>query len=520
MEDKIKDLYFCGDDKIGRGKYAQNLMDVILNCDKINRNNDNESYVIGIDAPWGTGKTQFVSMMKNYLEGKWKKDGIPDIDKASRNTGAEIPTDLPRINTIYYDAWKNDFWGNAFEPFFDCVMQSECLEEFKKKEKFINFFLASRDVVSSLFSSWLERYLGGDIAMLLKDIKENGIDSAKERENSVEKIFPEYKAFRNSIKILRTSLEEILSEKGKIVIIVDELDRCRPSFAVHTLEIVKHLFNVKGLVFIFSLDIGQLSHSVKTIYGDDFDAIGYLERFFNYMTLLPTTHSDNIIQLYCDEFNIDLVNNANEVMNAFKIISRSFNLSLRDMRTVFHNYNILQRSILLKYRNIPNAQILYFYFLTMKYKMPVLFYHAVNSIEEEFIKHLSSYKVPFIINGSQNRNINGKSMNEYRYEEFIKSFDNTSIENLTFSIVNDSDGVGDYRITCFHNNEIELEGRRDRLMLHDKISASMVLYKPDFRSYDEIKHYSVIEYIYRQLEMCDFTKSPEREKIVQELLLI
>lgn len=223
-----------------------------------------------------------------------------------------------------------------------------------------------------------------------------------------------------------------------------------------TLEIVKHLFNVKGLVFIFSLDIGQLSHSVKTIYGDDFDAIGYLERFFNYMTLLPTTHSDNIIQLYCDEFNIDLVNNANEVMNAFKIISRSFNLSLRDMRTVFHNYNILQRSILLKYRNIPNAQILYFYFLTMKYKMPVLFYHAVNSIEEEFIKHLSSYKVPFIINGSQNRNINGKSMNEYRYEEFIKSFDNTSIENLTFSIVNDSDGVGDYRITCFHNKRDEL----------------------------------------------------------------
>lgn len=92
MDNNTRDLYFLGDDKIGRGKYAQNLMEVILNCDSINRNNDNESYVIGIDAPWGTGKTQFVSMMKNYLEGKWKKEGeiMNELDEteALKDTGA------------------------------------------------------------------------------------------------------------------------------------------------------------------------------------------------------------------------------------------------------------------------------------------------------------------------------------------------------------------------------------------------------------------------------------------------
>lgn len=509
MKNNIRNLYFCGDDKIGMGKYAQNLMDVILNCDEINRNNDNESYVIGIDAPWGTGKTYFVSMMKNYLEGKWCKKDIPDKDKASKNTGVKDPTNLKKTNTIYYDAWKNDFWDNAFEPFFDCVMQSECLAEFKKKEEFENFFLACRDVVSSLLGRWLERKLGKDTIIIIKEIKE--------RANSIKKAFPEYNAFCNSIKILRTSLEEILEEKGKIVIIVDELDRCKPSFAVQTLEIVKHLFNVKGLVFIFSLDICQLSHSVKAVYGDGFDAIGYLERFFNYMTLLPTTHTDNIIQLYCDEFYIDLVSNAEEVMNAFRIISRRFNLSLRDMRTVFHNYNILQRGILLKYRTIPNAQILYFYFLTMKYKMPVLFYHAVNSMGEEFKNYLSSHKVPFIINGKQDKSIYGKSIYEYRYDEFVRSFDNIAMENLTFSIVNDSDGVGDTRIIYFRKNRIKLDRGAKWMTLHDKLSASMVLYKPDFRNYNKIKHYTVMEYIYRQLEMCDFIKSPESKIILHDL---
>lgn len=524
MKNDIKNLYFCGDDKIGMGKYAQNLMDVILNCDKINRNNDNKSYVIGIDAPWGTGKTHFVSMMKNYLEGEWCKEDISDKDEASRNTGAEVPTNLTKINTIYYDAWKNDFWGNAFEPFFDCVIQSECLAEFKKEKEFENFFLACRNVVSSLLGRWLKGKLGEDFAVL-QEIKEKGIDSFKERANSMEKAFPEYNAFCDSIKILRTSLEEILEEKDKIVIIVDELDRCKPSFAIQTLEIVKHLFNVKGLVFIFSLDISQLSHSVKAVYGDGFDAVGYLERFFNYMTLLPSNHTDNIVQLCCNEYNINLTNNASEVVNAFRIISRSFNLSLRDMRTVFHNYNILQRGILLKYQNIANAQVLYFYFLTMKYKMPVLFYHAVNSIDEEFKNYLSSHKVPFIINDEQDKSIHGKSMYEYRYDEFVRSFDNNIVANMIFSIVNDSDGTGDWKIICYNNhNEIILEGRSKKeskvVRINSNMSASMVLYKPDLENYNKIKHYSVMEYIYRQLEMCDFTKSPENETNFRDLATV
>lgn len=72
----------------------------------------------------------------------------------------------------------------------------------------------------------------------------------------------------------------------------------------------------------------------------------------------------------------------------------------------------------------------------------------------------------------------------------------------------------------FGNNEIELEGRADRVALHDKISASIVLYKPDPINYDRIKHYSVMEYIYRQLEMCDFTKLPESDIIARDLVTV
>lgn len=517
MDNNVRDLYFLGDDKIGRGKYAQNLMEVILNCDSINRNNDNESYVIGIDAPWGTGKTQFVSMMKNYLEGKWKKEGEimneSDETEALKDTGANEPENLTSIDTIYYDAWSNDFWNNAFEPFFDCIMNSDCLAKFKEKEDFKSFFSAGKNVVEYLLSSRLKKIVGEDNVELFGNFIKEGANAIQN--NNIEKLFPEYTNFRDSIIKLRKGLKEIIAKNGRIVIIIDELDRCKPSFAVQTLEIVKHLFNVKGLVFIFSLDIKQLSHSVKAVYGDGFEAIGYLERFFNYMTLLPTTHTYNIIQLYCKEFEIDISrNNYDNVINAFRIISKMFDLSLRDVRTVFHNYNILHHTILKQYQNIPNAQILYFYFLTMKYKMPVLFYNAVNTIDKTFKEYLNSHAIPFIINTTN------PEIRERFCESFIESFNNTAIKENTFSILNFNTmrPVGKYIIKCFDNreNEMELYNREDKLQINDKINASMILYSPDIINYNNIKDYSVMEYIYRQLEMCDFIKSSEVERICHD----
>ena len=92
--------------------------------------------------------------------------------------------------------------------------------------------------------------------------------------------FKDYMEFKDAISDFKESLEGIVNNQRKIVIIIDELDRCKPTFAVQLLEIVKHLFDIKGITFIFMLDIEQLSHSIKTIYGQEMDVTGYLCRFF------------------------------------------------------------------------------------------------------------------------------------------------------------------------------------------------------------------------------------------------
>ncbi|EPE9323938.1 KAP family P-loop NTPase fold protein, partial [Enterobacter asburiae] len=80
-----------------------------------------------------------------------------------------------------------------------------------------------------------------------------------------------------------------------IFIIIDELDRCRPSFAINLLEIVKHIFNIPGVVFVIATDTEQLQHSIKVVYGNDFSASHYLSRFFDRRFLLPSPNLNNLL---------------------------------------------------------------------------------------------------------------------------------------------------------------------------------------------------------------------------------
>nr|WP_287236503.1 P-loop NTPase fold protein [Mesorhizobium sp.] len=69
--------------------------------------------------------------------------------------------------------------------------------------------------------------------------------------------------------------------KSPLFVLIDELDRCRPSYALSVLERVKHLFEANGVVFIFATDTSQLQHTIRGAYGGDFDGRGYLSRFFD-----------------------------------------------------------------------------------------------------------------------------------------------------------------------------------------------------------------------------------------------
>jgi hypothetical protein len=79
--------------------------------------------------------------------------------------------------------------------------------------------------------------------------------------------------------VVCTDIEGTL--KKPMFVFIDELDQCQPTYAIELLEIVKHLFDIPGLIFVIATDTEQLQHSVKSVYGEGFDASRYLHRIFN-----------------------------------------------------------------------------------------------------------------------------------------------------------------------------------------------------------------------------------------------
>jgi hypothetical protein len=86
-----------------------------------------------------------------------------------------------------------------------------------------------------------------------------------------------YQEEKGTIAAFKAELAAFVKErtpKKPMLFFIDELDRCRPLFAIEVLEHVKHLFNVSGVVFVLSVDKSQLGHSLCAVYGDGLDVDG------------------------------------------------------------------------------------------------------------------------------------------------------------------------------------------------------------------------------------------------------
>ena len=228
---------------------------------------------IAIDAKWGQGKTFFVRHVQLLLDSfneftdSASKEERATIKRAfSRYIGhGEKAIELQPQVCVYYDAWAND---NDSDPIlslvYEIVTRTAQHYSFKKSAD----CLKAAATISDFFTG---RNAADIVAM------------AKDRE-----LLSELKTQREIHDIVAEFLESLLYEQGnRLVVFVDELDRCKPSYAVHLLERIKHYFSNDRITFVFSVNVDELQHVIKCYYGEGFDACRYLDRFFDYRIALP-----------------------------------------------------------------------------------------------------------------------------------------------------------------------------------------------------------------------------------------
>jgi KAP family P-loop domain len=227
-------------------------------------------FVLAIDGSWGSGKTTFLKMWQVKL------DGAGHL-------------------CLYLNAWKNDF---VQDPLIAVVGElSSAMKEQAQGHLDKDNVRKTIEKIEKAANSIVRRLI--PVGAKLATFGLFDIDNAMEREISAatgaiaENLIQDYDNGKSDIKEFREDLEFLANEISsdskpvKIVIIIDELDRCRPTYAVQLLERIKHLFDVKGVVFVLGIDRAQLCHSIKALYGSEFDATGYLKRFIDIDYRLP-----------------------------------------------------------------------------------------------------------------------------------------------------------------------------------------------------------------------------------------
>lgn len=363
------------EDIYNRKIIAENLTKII--------ESQNNQIVISLDAPWGTGKTTFVTMWKHMLD-----------------TNLEYKE---KFKTLYFNAWENDYVKDPLLALFSEMIVKIKEEDSKLKQSFDNVKAKLKPIAKLGLTTGAKILTAGILDLdkvKLGDFNESElIDLAgKIGELSIEEVAAS-KTVRNNFK---EAMKEYQDKSGKkLVFFIDELDRCRPTFAIELLEVIKHLFDIDNCVFIISIDKEQLSHSVSTIYGNNMDTVGYLRRFFDLDYRLPSidikTYIENKNQIvFKNYYNTDL----------FKFfLKEQFELehfSLRDVDKAYYYINMLLPLIkpfnkekaneYYNWKSVYIATISYLYsiLIATKIKHPILFnktlsgIYTTNEIAREF----------------------------------------------------------------------------------------------------------------------------------------
>ena len=236
---------------------------------------------ISLDAKWGDGKTFFVRQIEETLkyfrakQMETEEKLLKDLESYEylKDSVAVKETTVEHIYLpVYYNAWMYDDHNDPLMSLL-LVMIKQCGEAYNTKINTKSLGKRLLAVASSLPIS-IKKV---NPAKLINDLQEGKLDilSAVKTEEDIK-------------ECVRDVFNDIIVEKAeKLVVFIDELDRCKPSFAIEMLERIKHYFDDERIIFVVSLNKEQLIHTISNYYGSEFDATRYLNRFFDVSINLP-----------------------------------------------------------------------------------------------------------------------------------------------------------------------------------------------------------------------------------------
>lgn len=425
-----------------------------------------EPLVFALNAPWGTGKTTFIKMWKEYLEAE--KD----------------------INCLYFSAWEDDF---SNEPLIAILgeLNTYIIENFSEASTIENKFDKTVKLGGKIIKRGFPAFIKGMTSGVL-DI-DSGYEAAAGAitEESTKELIQQYSKEKELTSQFKDTIHELLSEidaEKPFVVFIDELDRCRPLYAIELLERIKHLFGIEKLIFILSIDKQQLSESIKSQYGN-IDTNNYLRRFIDIEYKLEKGNIEKYCEVLYKRFDLDNILKSKGVkiefgdfdhLNTLKRLVKIFDTSLRELEQIFLKLNIIFKTI---QPRLYETHFRVFIFLEMlKSYDSNLYYELISGNKKDEVRKLfSQYKnveyrdISIVFDTT----IDAIALNDEQYNKLIQDYesqlqqiqDNTSNEyrrlDWHINILKHSPqgSFGDYRLNKVSETVIKKLEFTDRFVL-------------------------------------------------------
>jgi hypothetical protein len=294
--------------------------------------------VIAIEAQWGDGKTWFAQNWLGNLRNEEKR----------------------RATLI--DAFQHDFVDDPF-----AMISAQLLSLLEDQDSDgdrlrTNIYrvgglllkASGKAIGKALMKHTIGEAAGDKLSVDIQDaIAESSGEAAdKLIENQINAI----QSAKESIESLKAKLQELASRHGPIVVMIDELDRCRPDFAVRTLERIKHFFEVPGVVFVLFINREVLASSINGVYGLGEDlSESYLSKFIHLSLRLPVhrplghTKSTGDLQRYWDtcyaRFQAEGDTDTKEFRDLFCSMASTLGMSFRDLERAITLYLVADKAV-------------------------------------------------------------------------------------------------------------------------------------------------------------------------------
>lgn len=288
-----------------------------------------KSYVVNLDSEWGSGKTFFLNELKSYLRSLGHVAVYVDAwkDDHSNDPFAAVATEINgELRSIIEERRPSAAVAKVVEPLARSTMKvvgagfkSAALHIVEKK-----LGKEALELLSSLGQGEVSSY--GGLEESVGEFVEGAIEAAGHATLSS---FAEAKLarsdFRRNLSDLSGEVIGLDGVQSPIFVLIDELDRCRPDYAVELLESVKHLFYVDNVVFILATNTEQLAYAISGVYGQGFDGRRYLSRFIDRTYRFQDVKIDDFVLYILERYGLsESIFSLPDELSAQKFLSRTF----------------------------------------------------------------------------------------------------------------------------------------------------------------------------------------------------